>query len=309
MEPFVRRSHLVVPVLDREKVERSWTHNADAVALDLDQPGSHDDRHRARQSLRESVAQATLGGAEAFVRVSGSTAQADIDASVWPGLKGIVYPGAETGADVKRIDQILGGVERQRGIPENALQIIVQLASGKGIWNVREIIRASARVCSVAVDDIKLCESMGIVPDPDFDPFVYAKGRVVIETRAAKVQPVGISHPLGVMLQAPVDIYSHALKAKDLGFAGAICPDPSWVEHCNRAFAPPEDKLELYRQTRRLFADGVAQGTAAVPFPGTTMMIDVPVDENARVNLELWALCEAREAEKSAALEVATPQG
>ena len=32
------------------------------------------------------------------------------------------------------------------------------------------------------------------------------------------------------------------------------------------------------------------------------MMIDVPVDENARVNLELWELCAAREAEKAAAL-------
>lgn len=30
---------------------------------------------------------------------------------------------------------------------------------------------------------------------------------------------------------------------------------------------------------------------------------DVPVDENARVNLELWALCETREAEEVVALE------
>lgn len=305
MEPFVRRSHLVVPIIDREKVEKSWTHNADAVVIDLDQANSHNDRGRAGQSLRESIAQAKRGGAEAFVRVSAQTAQADIEASVWPGLKGIMYPGAETGAEVTRVDEILSGLEQQRGIAENTLQIIVQLDSGKGVWNVREIIRASTRVCSVAIDDINLCQSMGIVPDADFDPFVYAKGRVIIETRAAKVQPISISHPLGVMPQAPYDIFSHALKAKNLGFSGAMCPAPSWVDHCNRAFAPPEEKLELYRETRRLFAEGVAEGTAAVPFPGTTMMIDVPVDENARVNLELWDLCEARESEKAAAIESA----
>ena len=40
------------------------------------------------------------------------------------------------------------------------------------------------------------------------------------------------------------------------------------------------------------------------PIPGTTMMIDVPVDENARVNLELWERCAAREAEKAAALRL-----
>ena len=113
-----------------------------------------------------------------------------------------------------------------------------------------------------------------------------------------------MSHPYGVLPQFDdeTEIARLALRSKNLGFAGAICPRPSWVSHCNRAFAPPEDKLDFYRETRRLFAEGVARGTAAVPYPGTTMMIDVPVDENARVNLELWELCAAREAEKAAAL-------
>jgi citrate lyase subunit beta/citryl-CoA lyase len=303
MKPFVRRSHLVVPILDRERVETSWTHNTDAVVLDLRQATSHRDRARARQLVRESIAQASIGGAEVFVRVSNRLAQADIDASIWPGLAGVVFPGAETGEEIARVDEILTSLEQQRGIEENTLQIIVELDSGKGIWNIREIVRASTRVCSASIDDIGLCRDMGIVSDADFDPFVYAKGRVVIESRAAKVQPVGISHPLGVLPSATDDIYTHALKSKNLGFAGAMCPDSAWVGHCNRAFAPPEEKLELYRETRRLFAEGVAQGTAAIPFPGTTMMIDVPVDENARVNLDLWKLCESRETEKLAAVE------
>ena len=113
-----------------------------------------------------------------------------------------------------------------------------------------------------------------------------------------------MSHPYGVLpeFDDEAEIARLALRSKNLGFAGAICPLPSWVSHCNRAFAPPEDRLEFYRETRRLFAEGVARGTAAVPYPGTTMMIDVPVDENARVNLELWELCAARESEKAAAL-------
>ena len=59
-----------------------------------------------------------------------------------------------------------------------------------------------------------------------------------------------------------VEIARLALRSKNLGFAGAICPDSSWVEHCNCAFAPPEDRLEFYRETRRLFAEGVARGTS-----------------------------------------------
>ena len=101
----------------------------------------------------------------------------------------------------------------------------------------------------------------------------------------------------------PDEVYRFALRSKNLGFAGVICPDPSWVEPCNRALTPSEDQLEQYRETRRLFAEGVAQGTAAVPYPGTTMMIDVPVDERARLMLERWELCAARDAEKAAATE------
>lgn len=305
MEPFVRRSHLLVSVLDRESVETSWTHNADAVILDLAGAASEVERSAARGLVKESIAHAAKGGAEVFVLIDKALARADIEASVWPGLKGVVYSSAETSVEIEETDALLTELESSRGIASGSLQVIALFDSGKGIWNIREIVKASPRVCSAGIDEINLCRNMGIVPSSDFDPFVYAKGRVVIETRAAKVQPIGISHPYGILPQFNDgdEISRLALKGKNLGFAGVICPDPRWVVPCNTAFAPPEDRLEFFLETRRLFAEGVARGTAAVPYPGTTMMIDVPVDENARVNMELWELCAAREAEKAAAVE------
>ena len=301
MKPFVRRSHLVVDVLDSDAVNASWTYNADAVVLTM--PSGAMERLSARAKLPEAIATAALGGAEVFVKVDRAVAYADIKSAAGPGIKGIVYPGAESESEIHEIDEWLSEFEKVKGVPENTLHIIVLLDSGAGVWNIREIVRASDRVSSVGIDEPGLCRSLGIVPTADFDQFEYAKGRVVIEARAAKVQPIGMSHPYGVLpkFDDEGEIARLALRSKNLGFAGAICPDPSWVEHCNRAFAPPEDGLEFYRETRRLFAEGVARGTAAIPYPGTTMMIDVPVDENARVNLELWERCAAREAEKAAA--------
>ncbi len=302
MKPFVRRSHLLVDVLNREAVNGSWRHNADAVALTL--PGGALERSTARANLRQAVNTAALGGAEVFVLTDRVAAYADLEAAAGPGLKGIVYAGEESGSELEQVDEWLAEFEKKSGVHENTLHIIVLLTSGAGVWNIREIVRASERVSSVGIDELALCQSLGIVPSADFDPFEYAKGRVIIEARASKVQPIGMSHPYGVLpeFDDEGEIARLALRSKNLGFAGAICPDPSWVEHCNRAFAPPEDRLEFYRETRRLFAEGVARGTAAIPYPGTTMMIDVPVDENARVNLELWERCAAREAVKAAAV-------
>ncbi|MCY4652442.1 MAG: aldolase/citrate lyase family protein [Dehalococcoidia bacterium] len=306
MNPFVRRSHLLVSISDREAVESSWTHNADAVILDLTGASSDAERfrRRGRKTLSDSIEIAGRGGAEVFVLVDKSVAHADIEAAIWPGAKGILYPGAETAAEIADVDELLTDLEQCRGIASDALHVIVLLETGAGIWNIREIIRASPRVSSVGLNELVLCANMGITPTAGFDPFEYAKGRVIIEGRASKVQPIGMSHPYGALPEFDDDaeIARLALRSKNLGFAGAICPNPSWIAHCNRAFAPPEDQLDFYRETRRLFAEGVARGTAAVPYPGTTMMIDVPVDENARVNLELWELCAAREAEKAIAL-------
>ena len=305
MGPFVRRSHLAVGVLDRQAVENSWAQNADAVVLDLGDTVPDREKAVARGLVRESIPMAAAGGAEVFVRVNRPLAHADIEASVWPGLRGIVHAGAQSANEIENLDSLLTNMERRRGIPEHYLQVIVLLQSGKGVWNVREIVRASSRISSVGLDEINLCADLGIVPSRGFDPFVYAKGRIVIEGRAAKVQPVGISPPYGLLRGSddPDEVCRFALRSKNLSFAGVICPDPSWVDPCNRALTPSEDQLEQYRETRRLFAEGVARGTAAVPYPGTTMMIDVPVDERARLMLELWELCAALDSEKAAAME------
>jgi citrate lyase beta subunit len=213
--------------------------------------------------------------------------------------------GAETAAEVAETATTLAGLERERGMASGALSIIIMLDSGKGVWNIREIITASPRVCSVGLDEGRLCCHLGIAPDAAFDPFVYAKGRVIIEGRAAKRQPVGISHPYGLLPQFDdaEEIHRLALRGKNMGFAGVMCPHPSWVEPCNRALTPTSERLEFYRETRRLFAEAIARGTAAIPYPGTTMMIDVPVDERARLTLALWERCAARDAAKAEALQ------
>ena len=304
MEPFVRRSHLLVSALDETGVETSWNHGADAVILDLTDTVPEARKPGARDRLKTAVSVAARGGAEVFVRINKPLAYADIAAATWPGLTGIVLPGAETAADVADIDTTLAAFEQERGFANGALHVIVMLDSGKGVWNIREIITASPRVCSVGLDEVNLCRNLGIVPNAAFDPFVYAKGRVIIESRAAKRQPVGISHPYGLFPQFndTEEIHRLVLRGRNMGFAGTLCPHPVWVEPCNRAFTPTDERLEFYRETRRLFAEGIAQGTAAIPYPGTTMMIDVPVDERARITLELWERCTAREAEKRAAL-------
>lgn len=309
MQRFVRRSNLMLPITVRRFVEKAWRCHADAITLDLEDgvPPTH--KVAARAAVQRAIPLVSRGGAEIFVRVNKPYLYADLEASVWPGLAGIMLPKVESAADVTETAGYLDDLERRRGLEIGSLQLIVLLESALGVWNIRDIITASSRVSQVGLGESDLCRQYGIAVTEEYDPFSYARGRVVIEGTAAGVQPIGLAHPVSSIprLLPPNDLLHLATDARNLGFKGTICPHPSWVEPVNTAFSPTPEQVAYYTKVREVFAEGVARGTAAVPLDGK--MIDVPVDEWAKVVLELAAMCRARDRQKQQARERAMAMG
>ncbi len=299
---LIRRSNLVVPITDTASVAGSWRHNADAVTLDLEDGVVASSKMAARDLVKDAIETVGKGAAEVFVRVNKPFAEADIEASVWPGLSGIVLPQVESSAEVKDAEGLLDRMERRRGIEPGSLQLVLLIESARGVWDVREILAASPRSTQAGLDESDLAASMGIDVVAGYDPFVYARGRLAIEATAAGVQAIGVSHPMAALprLLPEEEILQIATDSKNLGFKGMLCPDPSWVAPVNTAFTPTESQVDYYTQVRQVFANALAAGTAAAPFAGR--MIDVPVDEWAKVVLEMAAACAARDLEKQEAL-------
>jgi citrate lyase subunit beta/citryl-CoA lyase len=303
MEIVVRRSNLLVPITDADKVNQAWRHNADAITLDLEDGVVAARKAEARGMVQDAIAPSGQGGAEVFVRVNKSSLHADLEASVWPGVRGIMLSQAGSAAEVVAAAEIATRLERERGIAAGSLRFIVLLESARAVWDIRAIITASPRVAQVGLDERDLAISLGIDPVPEYDPFVYARGRLAVEATAAKVSPVGMAYPLSALQREMPDPEIHALatKARNLGMKGVICPHASWVGPVNAAFTPTAELVAWNKRVREAFAAGVAAGTAAVPLDGK--MIDVPVDEWAIVVLATAEACAARDAEKRAALK------
>lgn len=302
MAILVRRSNLMVPVTDADRVSEAWRHNADAITLDLEDGVVAAHKPQARGLVRNAIPSAAQGTAEVFVRVNKSFLQADLEASVWPGLRGIMLPRVESAAEITEAAEIVTTLERQRGIAAGSLCFIVLLESARGVWDIRAVITASPRVTQAGLDESDLAGDLGITPRPEFDPFVYARGRLAVEATAAKVNPVGMAYPLSALpreMPEP-EIHTLATQARNLGMKGVICPYPSWVAPVNAAFTPTAELVAWNKRVREAFAAGVAAGTAAVPLDGK--MIDVPVDEWAIVVLATAEACAVRDAEKRAAL-------
>jgi len=275
------------------------------VTLDLEEGVSADRKAEARGLVKDAVPLAGKGAAEVFVRVNKSSLRQDLEGSVWPGVRGIVLPQVESGADVTDAARIVTALERERGIAAGALSFVVLLESARAVWDIRSIITASARVAQAGLDEPDLAASLGIASrlrhEPEYDPFVYARGRLAFEATAAKVSPVGMSYPLSVLQSAApeAEVHAAATKARNSGMKGVICAQPGWVAPVNAAFTPTPELVAWNRRVREAFAAGVAAGTAAVPLDGK--MIDVPVDEWAIVVLATAEACAARDAEKQAA--------
>ena len=302
---LIRRSNLVVPITDTASVTDAWRHNADAVTLDLEDGVVASSKSAARELVRDAIQTAGRGAAEVFVRVNKAFVEADIEASVWPGLSGIVLPQVESSAEVADAAALLDWMERRRGVEVGSLQLALLIESARGVWDIRDILTASPRSTQAGLDESDLAASMGINAVADYDPFVYARGRLAIESTAAGVQAIGVAHPMGALPRfLPQDeLLQIATDSKNLGFKGMLCPHPSWVAPVNMAFTPTESQVDYYTQVRQVFANALAAGTAAAPFAGR--MIDVPVDEWAKVVLEMAAACGARDLEKQEALALA----
>ena len=300
MAILVRRSNLLVPVVDARMPE-AWRHNADAITLDLE--GISDTQNLALRSLlKDAIAPMSEGGAEVFVRVRAACWRADLEACVGPGLRGIVLPHVDSAERIVEAASVVTTLESERGLAGSPLSFVVLLESARAILDIRSIIRASPRISQVGLDERALAASLDIDIDPEHDPFVYARGRLAIEATAARVAAIGMAYPLSVKPRElpPSEILSMATKAKNLGMKGVLCPYPSWVEPVNAAFTPTTEQIAWNKRVREAFAAGVAAGTAAVPLDGK--MIDVPVDEWAKVVIATAEACAARDAEKRLAL-------
>src|SRR5688572_7901824 len=133
MPLLIRRSNLLVDLRDEEAVANAWRHEADAITLDLEGLAP-DAKALAPTRIRDAIAQCARGAAEVFVKVQDASLTADLEAAIWPGLRGIVLPRVESAADVADAAETVTVLERERGIRVGSLEFIVLLESAAGVW-------------------------------------------------------------------------------------------------------------------------------------------------------------------------------
>ena len=269
----VRRSTLAMPVNVRRYVEGAAGRNADAIILDLEDAVAPAERAHARTLVREALSLVAADGAEVWVRVNRESVEADCEASVWPGLTGVILPKTESPEEVAHADRVLARLEAERGIAPGATRIAATVETALGVRNAHAIAAASPRIAAgCIVGESGLAADLGLPMAAPWDAaaLAYHRGQADLAARALGLSPDG--------------------------HRGAVVVHPSLIEKADQAFTPRTEQVQEALAVVYAFEEADRNGEPYGVHRGR--IVDARVAAAARDLLVYAEECAAKDADK-----------
>ena len=273
------RSFLFAPGNHPRRVEKALSLGADAVILDLEDacPIAEKVATRAVVVAASQNARTGLG----YVRVNATTTEfgyGDIVAVVQKGVDGIVLPKVESADELKAVEWVISGLERERGLPPGRFDVIPIIETGKGVANVGAITSAGTRVKRIAFGAGDFTLDMGLTWTRAETELLPYRSACVLASRAA-----GIEAPIDTVwvdLKDAEGFRASTGRIKELGFQGKMCIHPDQVPVVNEVLSPSAAEVEWSRKVVEAFDAAERAGSASIQLEGK--FIDYPIVYRAR---------------------------
>jgi citrate lyase subunit beta/citryl-CoA lyase len=303
MKIHVQRSLLILPVNVPRFVEKAYTRGADSIMLDLEDAVPQDQKQRAREMVKYSIAVAGRGGVDVFVRVNNEEALLwdDVAASVHPGLHAIFLPKTESGEQVTALEKQIAKLELERGIQPGSIKMSLHIESPLGILKLQEIAVASKRTESVSIGSDDYCLQLGVEASPEGTELFFPFSMIVTVCKANGIAPMGILGSVAGFRD--LDGFRRAAeRGRNLGSIGAFCIHPDQVGILNQVFSPSQHDVDHALRVVEAFEEGLSRGRASVTLDGR--MVDTPVYKRAKLTLERAEAVTALEQRKAEAMSM-----
>jgi citrate lyase subunit beta/citryl-CoA lyase len=234
-----QRSWLLVPASKPDAIAQAAKSGADVIVLDLVEFVPNEHKPAARTNVRAAIDSARAGGAAVFVQTDPQQYEADLQASVWPGVSGVVVSRAESAAQIEKIDKYLFLLEKVKNLPAGSLGMVLALESARGNQDAYAIATASRRVCALTLGRVDLVMDLRPEPSGEIHLTPYLMQRLIIIARALGVMPLGAwwRAPDRGMLSTAENTLQAARRGRAAGFKGALCLHADQIESLNKAYA------------------------------------------------------------------------
>ena len=285
------RTFLFAPGNHPRRVEKALSLDADAVILDLEDACPIAEKIATRALVVAACQRLRTG--LGYVRVNAATTEfgyGDIVAVVQSGVDGIILPKLETADEIRAVDWVIANLERERGLPVGAFDVIPIIETGKGMANIRAITAAGTRVKRIAFGAGDFTLDMAIEWSRAETELLPYRSECVLASRAA-----GIEAPLDTVwvdLKDTEGFMASTRHIKGLGFQGKMCIHPDQVALANEILSPTAAEVEWSRKVVQAFDAAEKAGSASIQLEGK--FIDYPIVYRARRVLETTQRIAAR---------------
>lgn len=286
------RSFLFAPGNHARRVEKALSLDADAVILDLEDAVAIAEKPAAREAVAVSLVQSRRGWL--YVRVNAADTDfcyADLVTVVRPGLDGVILPKVESPATLATIEWLLFQLERERGLPKGAVDLIPIIETARGLDRLPAILAAATRVRRVAFGAGDFTLDVNMTWSRSETELAHARAAIVTASRAAELEA-----PLDTVWVDLADregLEASAQTALGLGFQGKMCIHPDQIAVVNRVFSPTDAEIAFAERVAAAFAGAEAAGSAAIQLDGK--FIDYPIVYRAQRVLRRANAIRARE--------------
>ena len=277
------RTFLFAPGDHERRAKKVLTAGADACILDLEDAVAISAKVAARGLVNAALDRPRT--CRGFVRVNAFDTEfcaGDIEAVVGPRLDGLVLPKLEDPAQLIAVDWLMRSLERGRGLPERAVEIMPIIETARGMAGLHALVACAAslgvrvkRFCFGAGD---YTLDLGITWDLAETVLESARAQMVMQSRAA-----GLEAPIDTVwieLREMEAFSASCARGVALGFQGKLCIHPDQVPVANAAYSPSEAEVSRSRRIIAAFAEAEAQGLASIQVEGR--FVDYPIVERAQ---------------------------
>src|SRR3990172_3473718 len=198
----VLRSLLFAPGNHPRKLEKVGTFGSDAIVLDLEDAVADAEKEAARGMVRAALPtydESTI----VAVRVNGAETgrlEDDVRAVVCADLDCIMVPKVERAETLPRLDSLLSELEREHGLEQGQIRLLALIETALGLVCCEQLaLNAPPRVPPLVFGLGDFSTDIGVDLTPDATELLYARSRVVVAARAARLR----APPAGPYLYLP----------------------------------------------------------------------------------------------------------
>jgi citrate lyase subunit beta/citryl-CoA lyase len=188
----------------------------------------------------------------------------------------VAYPKASAAFHIRALDVAIATHEAALGIERGAIEILPVCETALGVVNVREMAGASARVRCALMGAEDLAADLCAERTREAVELEHARGRFVLECRAAGIEPVDAPYTYSDGEGAA----GEARQSRRLGYRTKAVVRPDHVRPVHDALVPTTEEIACARKVVAEFEAARARGEDRILVDG--LWIEVPTYLNAR---------------------------